>query len=120
MLQVHSASSTYSDGTPSTWSANSITRSLPRSRLVPRRKLAEQDSKWGRGVGDDEAAGRQRRRGGGAPQLLAVAAYPDTELTVERARVERPHRHAGVEQRDQQRVRQQPGAWRSHRAASAP
>ncbi len=48
-----------------------------------------------------------RTVGGRASQSLPLAAGADAERALDRRGVERPHRHAGVHQRDQQRVREQ-------------
>ena len=95
-------------------------RRVSRCGRVPRRELAEQDRQRRRP--------RRRRRGrppaaparrpsapARSPSALArMPSGPSTD-----SRVERPHRHAGVDQRDQQHVLEQAARAGSRRAASA-
>ena len=53
-------------------------------------------------------ARRQLGRVAGAAEALARRAGANSERTLDRLGVQRPHRYAGVEQRDQQHVREEP------------
>ena len=78
---------------------------VPRADAVAGRDLAEQHGVHAVRVRDHELIRRQGRRRSSVPSALAVDAQPDPESArVDLVGVECPHRHPGLDQRDQQRV----------------
>ena len=98
------ASSTWIAGTPSTPTENSASRLL-RLDTVSCRQLAEQERVHRAGVGDHQPPRREEVGVLRGPEPLTGDARTDPEPGgVNEVGVERPHRHAGFDHRDQQRV----------------
>ena len=71
---------------------------------MARGKLAEQHGDRRALVGHDELAGDEGGRARVAAQPLPAPGHPDAQRTLDGGGVERPDRHPGLHQRDQQRV----------------
>ena len=101
---VHSASSTWTSGTPATPTENRrnvvVRRPGRRSGATSPKSTATGPP----GVGDDEPPGGQVGGQLALPQPLARGRGAHPERPVHRGRVERPHRHARLHDGEQQRV----------------